>query len=101
MRAVGVKEFGGPEALQVVDLPDPVPGPGEVLIRVKAAAVNPTDTYTRNGARAEMLKGSPPPYVMGMDAAGVLQAMGEGVTTDLNVGDHVMAIVLPHGSHGP
>ena len=100
MRAVGVVEFGGPEALRVVDLPDPEPGPGEVRIRVRAATVNPTDTYTRNGSRAEMLKSSPPPYVTGMDAAGVLDAVGEEVDTDLRVGDDVMAIVLPRGSYG-
>jgi NADPH:quinone reductase-like Zn-dependent oxidoreductase len=101
MRAVGVVEFGGPEALQVVELPEPRPGPGEVRIRVHAATVNPTDTYTRNGARAEMLKAAgPPPYVPGMDAAGVLDEIGEGVNTDLAIGDHVMAIVLPGGSRG-
>jgi NADPH2:quinone reductase len=100
MKVVGVDEFGGPEALRVFELPDPHAGPGEVRIRVHAAAVNPTDTYVRNGARAEQLKASPPPYVPGMDVAGVLDEIGEGVTTDLVVGDRVMAIVLPKGSHG-
>ena len=51
MKVVGVIEFGGPEALQVVEVPDVHAGPGEVRIRVHAAAVNPTDTFTRNGAR--------------------------------------------------
>jgi NADPH2:quinone reductase len=97
---VGVTRFGGPDALQVVDLPDPEVGPGQLCIRVRAAAVNPTDTGLRSGARAEMLKDIPPPYVLGMDAAGVLVQIGEGVSTDLQVGDHVMAIVVPHGSHG-
>jgi NADPH:quinone reductase len=46
MRAIGVMTFGGPEALQVVELPVPDPGPGEVRLRVHAAAVNPTDQYT-------------------------------------------------------
>lgn len=100
MRAVGVNEFGGPEALEVVELPDPQAGPGEVLVRVHAATVNPTDTYGRNGARAEYQKKDPPPYVPGMDAAGVLEAVGEGVDTPLSVGDRVMAIVLPDGAHG-
>jgi NADPH:quinone reductase-like Zn-dependent oxidoreductase len=100
MRAIGVNEFGGPEALQVVDLPDPEAGPGELRIRVHAATVNPTDTYIRNGARADQLKDVPPPYVPGMDAAGVVDQIGAGVTTDLRVGDRVMAVVLPHGSHG-
>jgi NADPH:quinone reductase-like Zn-dependent oxidoreductase len=101
MKVVGVIEYGGPEALQVVDLPDPEAGPGQVRIRVHAAAVSPTDTYVRNGDRAEAQKASGlPPYVPGMDAAGVLEEIGEGVQTDLRVGDHVMAILVPDGSHG-
>ncbi len=99
MRVVGVDEFGGPEALKVFDVPEGHAGPGEVRIAVKAAAVNPTDTFTRNGARAEMLKASPPPYVAGMDVAGVVDEVGEGVTA-LRSGDDVMAIVVPRGSHG-
>jgi NADPH:quinone reductase-like Zn-dependent oxidoreductase len=71
-----------------------------VRIRVHAATVNPTDTYVRNGARAESQRKDPPPYVPGMDAAGVLDEIGEQVETDLQVGDAVMAIVLPAGSHG-
>lgn len=100
MHAVGVNSFGGPDALEVVELPDPVAGPGQLLVRVHAATVNPTDTYVRNGARAERQRKDPPPYVPGMDAAGVLEAIGDGVETDLRVGDHVMAIVLPDGAHG-
>lgn len=100
MKVVGVDEFGGPEAFKVFEIPDPHAGPGQIRIRVRAAAVNPTDTYTRNGARAEMLKKDPPPYVPGMDAAGVVDEIGEGTDTDLRVGDEVMAIVLPSGSHG-
>ena len=100
MKAVGVVSFGGPDALEVVELPDPEAGPGEVRIRVHAATVNPTDTGLRNGARAAQLKDIPPPYVPGMDAAGVLDQIGEGVSTALQPGDHVMAIVVPSGSHG-
>jgi NADPH:quinone reductase-like Zn-dependent oxidoreductase len=97
---VGITEFGGPEALHIVELPEPEAGPGEMRIRVHAAAVNPTDTVLRSGARAAQLKDVPPPYVLGMDAAGVLEQIGEGVVTDLRPGDHVMAIVVPRGSHG-
>ncbi len=100
MRAVGVTEFGGPDVLHIVELPDPQAGPGEVRIRVHAAAVNPTDTGLRAGARASQLKDIPPPYIPGMDAAGELDQIGPGVSTDLRIGDHVMAIVVPHGSHG-
>ena len=72
MRAVGLTEFGGPEVLRVQDIPEPIPGPGEVRIRVHAAAVNPTDTGFRSGATSARLEGRPKPYVPGMDAAGVV-----------------------------
>lgn len=100
MRAVGVNTFGGPDALEIVELPEEHAGPGQVRLRVRAAAVNPTDTYVRNGARADAQSAHPPPYVPGMDAAGVVDEVGEGVTTGIAVGDHAMAIVVPEGSHG-
>lgn len=100
MRAIGITTFGGPEALEVVELPDPAAGPGELAIRVHTATVNPTDTVLRSGARAERLKDVPRPHVPGMDAAGILEQIGEGVETDLRVGDRVMAIVVPLGAHG-
>jgi NADPH2:quinone reductase len=100
MRAVGIVEHGGPEALEIIELPEVHAGPGEVRLRVYAATVNPTDTYQRNGALAPMqAKKAPPPYVPGMDAAGVIDEIGEGVT-QLAVGDRVMAIVQPSGAHG-
>lgn len=100
MKAVGVTEFGGPEALHEVELPERHAGTGEMLIRVHAATVNPTDTVARNGDRARAQRKNPPPYVPGMDAAGVLEEIGDGVDTDLAVGEHVMAVVVPKGSHG-
>lgn len=100
MRGVGVIEFGGPEALQVIDLPETHAGTGEVRIRVHAAAVNPTDTGLRNGSRAAMLADVPPPYVPGMDLAGVIDEVGPDTDTDLAVGDAVMAMVVPNASHG-
>jgi NADPH:quinone reductase-like Zn-dependent oxidoreductase len=100
MRAVGIIQHGGPQALEIVDVPERHAGPGEVRLRVHAAAVNPTDTYQRNGAFApRQSKVGPPPYVPGMDAAGVVDEVGEGVT-HLAVGDPAMAIVQPRGSHG-
>lgn len=99
IRVVGVDQFGGPEALRVFEVPEPHAGPGQVRIAVRAAAVNPTDTYTRNGGRAEMLSKFPPPYVPGMDVAGVVDEVGEGVTS-VKPGDDVMAIVVPVGGHG-
>ncbi|WP_256872821.1 NADP-dependent oxidoreductase [Candidatus Entotheonella palauensis] len=89
-----------PEALEVVDLPEVHAGPGQVRVRIHAAAVNPTDTMARNGSRAEQQKVDPPPYVPGMDAAGIVDEVGDGVSTGVKVGDGVMAMVIPKGSHG-
>ena len=102
MKAIGITEFGGPDALQLVELPEPQAGPGELRIRVHAAAVNPTDVALRSrfGPYAERLRDIPPPYVPGMDAAGVVDQIGDGASTDLALGEHVMAIVLPSGANG-
>ncbi len=69
-------------------------------LRVHAAAVNPTDVMARNGSRAEVQKADPPPYVPGMDAAGVVDEVGPGVATGVKVGDKVMAMVVPKAAHG-
>ena len=100
MRAAGVTEFGPPEVLHLMELPDPEPGPGEVRIRVHAAAVNPTDAVLRSGGRAERLKDVPWPHVPGMDAAGVLHAIGDRTATELRIGERVVAIVVPLGTRG-
>ncbi len=100
MKAIGLTEFGGPEVLQVVDLPEPQPGPGEVRIRVHAVAVNPTDITFRSGGRAAQLAYRPPPYVPGMDVAGVVDKLGDGTVGRLAVGDPVIAYVVPMGPHG-
>jgi NADPH:quinone reductase-like Zn-dependent oxidoreductase len=100
MRAVGLMSHGGPEVLEVVDLPEAHAGPGQIRLRVHAAAVNPTDTMARNGSRAAQQKVDPPPYVPGMDAAGVVDEVGAGVATGVKMGDPVMAMVVPKGSHG-
>jgi NADPH:quinone reductase len=100
MRAIGLFTHGGPEVLQIVELPEAHAGPGEVRIRVHAAAVNPTDVGVRNGTRAEQQKADPPPYVPGMDVAGIIDEVGSGVPDRLKVGDAVIAIVVPKGSHG-
>ena len=101
MRAVGVTEFGGPEALHLLDVPEVHAGPGEVRLAVRAAAVNPTDTYARNGTYAQHPKAPQEmPWIPGMDVAGVVDEIGEGTDTPLQVGDRVMAIVVPSGAHG-
>ena len=95
MRAIGLSRFGGPDVLEVVDLPEPHAGPGEVRIRVRAAAVSPADTLLRAGAHAASLRGVPGPYVPGMDVAGTVDEIGPGTSTGLSSGDPVMAMVLP------
>ena len=100
MRAVGLYNWGGPEVLQIVDLPEVHAGPGQVRIRNHAATVNPTDLSTRNGARAEQQKADPPPYVPGAEASGVVDEIGPGVASGLKLGDAVMAIVQTKGSQG-
>jgi NADPH2:quinone reductase len=102
MRAVTFSRLGGPEVLEVSELPAPRPGPGEVRIRVAAATVNPTDISFRSGRQltvaqlAEM--GVHPPYIPGMELAGVVDAVGDG--TNWRDGDRVMAIVNPRRPGG-
>lgn len=100
MRAVGLLTHGGPEVLEVIDVPETHAGPGQVRIRVHAATVNPTDVMTRNGSRAEQQKIDPPPYVPGMDVAGVVDEVGEDVSTGVKIGDAVMGMVVTKASHG-
>jgi NADPH2:quinone reductase len=97
VRAIAISRVGGPEVLEVVDLPVPRAGPGDVRIRVAAAAVNPTDTIFRSGwYRREIDDGMPD--IPGMDAAGTIDEVGEGVSW--SIGDEVMAVVLPTGPSG-
>jgi NADPH:quinone reductase len=98
MRAVGFTEFGGPEVLGIVSLPVPSPGPGQVRVRVAAAAVNPTDLAFRAGAHRSMPAGVQPPYVPGMDLAGVVDAAG--ADGGWRPGDPVMAAVSPWAPGG-
>ena len=100
MRAVGLYDHGGPDVLEVVDVPEVHAGTGQVRIRVHAAAVNPTDTMARNGSREEEQKVDPPPYVPGMDVAGVIDQIGDDISTNVSVGDAVMAMVVPKAAHG-
>ena len=85
-RAIVYTELGSPDVLTLVDIPDPVAGPGEVVVRVEAAGVNPLDAKRRSGSRP-----MPPitePRRVGFDGAGVIESLGEGVT-GFAVGDRV------------
>jgi NADPH:quinone reductase len=76
MKAIQVHEFGGSEVMKLEEIPDPHPGPGQVVVKLKAVGVNPVDVYIRSG---EYGKGRLP-YVPGFDAAGVVEEVGDGVT---------------------
>ena len=91
MRAIQIQEFGDPEVLRVQEISIPVPGPGELLVRVHAAAVNPVDTSIRAG-RAGGLSGASLPYVPGFDVSGTVTAIGSGVDV-FEVDDEVFAMV--------
>jgi NADPH:quinone reductase-like Zn-dependent oxidoreductase len=86
VKAAFFREHGGPEKIEVEELPDPVPGPGMVRVRIKAAALNRLDIFVRNG-----IPGVAPalPHVMGSDGAGVVESRGAGVA-GLKDGDEVV-----------
>jgi NADPH:quinone reductase-like Zn-dependent oxidoreductase len=83
MKAARFSRFGGPEVLEVVEMPDPHAGPGQVRIAVRAAGVNPSDGKKRRGLMDDTL-----PATMGHEAAGMVDELGTGVT-DVALGDHV------------
>jgi NADPH2:quinone reductase len=85
MRAIRVSEFGGPENLKIEEVPTPKPDSGQVVVRVKAAGINPVDTYIRSGAYARKPN---LPYTPGTDAGGVVEVVGPNVK-GFKVGDRV------------
>ena len=93
--AVAIPTPGGPEVLAVIERPDREPGPGEVAIRVRFAAVNPTDIGLRQNGGDEL----PAPWIPGMDAAGEIEQLGPGETR-LTVGEPVMAACSPRRPDG-
>ncbi|WP_393101589.1 NADP-dependent oxidoreductase [Streptomyces sp. LN325] len=97
MRAISQDVLGGPEVLKEVEVERPVPGPSEVLVRVRAAGLNPTDWKHR----ASGLFLGEPPFVLGWDVSGVVEAVGIGVTLHAP-GDEVFGMLpypFGHGSH--
>jgi NADPH:quinone reductase-like Zn-dependent oxidoreductase len=92
MLAARIHEDGGPEVVQVEEAPDPVAGPGEVLVRLHAASMNHLDVWVRKG-----LPSVPKPRILGADGAGVVEALGDGVS-GLAVGQRV--VINPGLVHG-
>src|SRR5207248_5231973 len=84
VKAIRIHEDGGPEVLRYEDAPDPRPGPGEVLVRLRAASMNHLDVWVRKG-----LPSVPKPRILGADGAGVVEEVGEGVT-GFSPGDRVV-----------
>jgi len=97
MRAIVVSRFGGPEVLTIGDRPDPQPGAGEVVVRLRAAGVNPVDAYIRTGQYARVPE---LPYTPGTDGAGEILAVGDGVT-QFRPGDrvYVAAFLQQYGTY--
>jgi NADPH:quinone reductase-like Zn-dependent oxidoreductase len=92
MKAVGFSRFGDPEVLELVDLPDPHPGPGQIRIAVRAAGINASDWKKRQGLMDQEL-----PQTMGHEAAGIVDELGDGVT-DAAVGDRVFGFSAASGA---
>ena len=95
MKAILVREFGGPEVLKLEEVPTPKPAAGQVLVRIHAAGVNPYDTYMRAGTYARK---PPLPYTPGSDGAGVVEEVGEGVKK-VKQGDRVYTTTTLSGAY--
>lgn len=89
MRAARIHEYGTPDVFQVEEVPDPTPGPGDVLIEVHAASVNPVDYKIRQGGQRAIIHYKLP-WILGLDVSGVVLAVGKGVTR-FRAGDEVYA----------
>jgi NADPH2:quinone reductase len=97
MRAMTITAFGGPEVLQIQDVPEPPRRPHDILVRVHAAALNPVDTKIRSGAHGEF----PLPLIPGYDVCGIVEAVGSEVNHRFRVGDYIYAApnLRRDGSH--
>jgi NADPH:quinone reductase-like Zn-dependent oxidoreductase len=89
MRAVVITEYGGPEVLTLTEVPDPIPGPDEILVKVAHSACNRADTLQRKGAYPDPFRTGP--EILGLEYAGTVESVGARVT-DWHVGDRVMGI---------
>jgi NADPH2:quinone reductase len=95
VKAIRVHEFGGPEVMKLEEVPDLIPGPGQVVVRVHAAGVNPVESYVRTGTYA--MKPNLP-YTPGNDGAGIVAAVGAGVTR-VKAGDRVYTSGALNGTY--
>jgi len=95
MKAIRVHQFGGPEVLRLEDVPVPTVGPSQILVRIRAAGVNPVDTYFRSGSNAAIR----PPYTPGLDGAGVVETIGRDVT-GVKPGERVYVAGSVSGAYG-
>ncbi|TAZ60972.1 NADP-dependent oxidoreductase [Rhizobium leguminosarum] len=95
MKAALLKSYGDVDQFEIGDIPTPTPGPGEILIKIEASAVNPFDLILRQGFMAKFIP-LPLPAVLGGDAAGTISALGDGVT-GFAVGDRVVADFAANG----
>jgi NADPH2:quinone reductase len=94
MKAIRIHGFGGPEVLRYEEVAEPTAGPDQVVIQVHAAGVNPVDTYIRSGIYGDR----PMPFTPGSDAAGTIEAVGEGVTA-FKTGDRVYTSATITGAY--
>ena len=95
MKAIRVEQFGEPGVMKLVEVPQPQPGPGQLLIRMHAIGVNPVEGYIRAGTYARKPK---LPFTPGNDGAGVIENVGEGIT-DLRRGDRVYSAGSTTGTY--
>jgi NADPH2:quinone reductase len=95
MKAILVRQFGGPEVMKLEEVPTPKPAAGQVLVRIHAAGVNPYDTYMRTGTYAQK---PALPYTPGSDGAGMIEAVGEGVKK-VKAGDRVYTAKTISGAY--
>lgn len=114
MRAISFMRFGGPEVLEMLELPKPTASSGEIVVRVVASTVNPTDALMRAGKQVHLMKGLQPPYIAGVEFAGYVDStaenssirVGQAVMGTLNArrqagGSHAQYLCLPAGYVAP
>ena len=97
VRASGFHTYGPPEVLEIITLPDLTPVEGQVRVRVAAATVNPSDVLFRSGGLAAFMPDATPPYIAGLEFAGVIDAVGPGVSWDTGVPVVGLTAFIPGG----